>query len=377
MIYFEIKEYSIQASNIFEEVKHQWNEINTNPSLASESVLPTELSNIKDVTPYYLIVSKNHHPIGVIYYQMLHFNSSYIDLGVLDKWYYNLLQFFIRRIKTDLLICGNLFRIDFKGFDGLTGDEVTQITTQIIEENLFGKKICGSLLKDLEEHISLKTQSKFGFKAMHSDVTMEMQIRPTWQNIEDYHTDLTRKYRKRAQNIRKSLSAITIKTLSLNEIQNQTERIYQLYNEIVKKQIVRLGVLNGSYFVEMKQLFGDKFEVFGFYEGDAMVAFSSHIYYEGRMEIYYIGFSYPKNDKYQLYFNILFHGLQTAIEKKLIKIELGRTAKEAKASMGAEPAENINYYCINNPFLKTLFNKIRKNFAKKMGENWANRQPLK
>jgi hypothetical protein len=129
--------------------------------------------------------------------------------------------------------------------------------------------------------------------------------------------------------------------------------------------------------MEMKRQLKDKYKIYGFFHDGQLVAFSTHIHYGNSMEIYYIGFSYPQNNTFQLYFNILYHGLSIAIEKKYKSIELGRTAKEAKASMGAEPEASINYVCINNPFLNGLFNKIRKNFSRKMGETWANRQPLK
>ena len=103
MIQFKVKEYSIIASTSFKEVEKEWNQINSNTILTSTDLLPIEQSKIMDVTPYYLLVSKNQKLVGIIYYQMLHFNSSFIDLGILNKWYYNILQFFIRRIKTNLL----------------------------------------------------------------------------------------------------------------------------------------------------------------------------------------------------------------------------------------------------------------------------------
>jgi len=377
MIKFQVQQFTVQAYNIFDDVSEEWIKFNKNPSLCPENLLTIENSHVNDVTPYYLLVFKKGEMKGIIYYQMLHFNSSFIDLGILNKWYYNLLQFFIRRIKTNLLICGSLFRIGFKSFDGISGDHAAMITKSIAEDSLLEKRVCGVLMKDLEEDLGLKAQNRYGYKPMLSDVTMEMSLRENWNVFEDYLNDLKRKYKKRVKKIIKDGEALEVRILSLEEIETYTPLLYNLYAEIVQKQIVRLGVLNGTYFLEMKRQLKDKYEVFGFFEEGQLIAFSTHIYYEDSMEIYYIGFSYAHNNNYQLYFNILYHGLDIAIQKKFKKIELGRTAKEAKASMGAEPEGNINYYCINNPFLNGLFNKIRKNFTKKMGENWASRQPLK
>lgn len=377
MIQFQVQHYTLKSYNHFDSIKESWVAFNSNPSLCPENLIAIENSEIKDVTPYYVMVFEQGKLVGIIYYQMLHFNSSFIDLGILNKWYYNLLQFFIRRIKTNLLICGSLFRIDFKGFDGISGDEVAMITKTIAEDSLLGKRICGILMKDLELNLGLKTQNLFKFKPMHSDVTMVMSTRDSWNNMDDYLNDLKRKYRKRVQKIMSDGKSLNVKELDLDEIKHYETEITELYHQIVRKQIVRLGVLNGLYFLEMKRQLKDKYKIYGFFHEDQLVAFSTHIHYENSMEIYYIGFSYQQNNTFQLYFNILYHGLSVAIEKGYKSIELGRTAKEAKASMGAEPTANINYYCINNPFLNGLFNKIKKNFTRKMGETWANRQPLK
>lgn len=375
---FKVNEFSIQVYCKFEDAMPFWLPLLSNNSMLTEAnLLPLENSIVPNISPFYAIVSKGGKKIGVIYYQMLHFNASFIDLGILNKWYYSLLQFFIRRIRTNLLICGNLFRISFKGFDGISAATVAVITKKIAENNLLQKKVCGVLIKDLDKKLDLRTKKKFAYRQMSADVTMEITLRPKWLKMEDYINDLTRKYKKRAKSILASKNDLEIRVLTLSEIKQYQEKMGELYQQIVKKQTVRLGVLNGAYFANLKQYLQENYEIFGFFKGPEMLAFSSHIYYKNEMEISYIGINYQHNNTYQLYFNILMHGLEIAIAKKHQKLELGRTAKEAKASMGAEPVENINYYCINNPFLNSLFNKIKKNFEKEMGENWANRQPLK
>ena len=64
------------------------------------------------------------------------------------------------------------------------------ITKTIAEESLLGKRISGILMKDLEIDLGLKTQNLFKFKPMHSDVTMVMPIRNSWNNMDDYLNDL-------------------------------------------------------------------------------------------------------------------------------------------------------------------------------------------
>ena len=49
--------------------------------------------------------------------------------------------------------------------------------------------------------------------------------------------------------------------LNLAEIKQHESEISELYNQIVRKQIVRLGVLNGLYFMEMKRQLKDKYKI--------------------------------------------------------------------------------------------------------------------
>src|SRR5690606_20143087 len=123
----------------------------------------------------------------------------------------------------------------------------------------------------------------------------------------------------------------------------------------------------------------ENFKVFAYYLDKKLVAFSSHIYYPGRncMEIHYIGLDYEYNAQYNLYFNILFDGIRTAIELKMGRIEMGRTAREAKASAGAEAVENFNYIWLRPGIGRLGLSVISKKFESQIGEDWKNRSPFK
>ena len=371
--------FELEYASSFEEVRPQWNELNGNPGLDEECLLSVEKAKIKDLTFYYVLVRENGKLVGLIYYQMLHFNANFLDLGLLNKWYFNFIQFFINRLQTNLLINGNLFRTGIPMFYGITEERLGWITERIAKERLFGNRVCGMMIKDVKRPMKSRVMENLGYKQMVSDVVMELHRRDHWVTLKDYQSDLKRKYRKRFEKIQSNLGYIQIRKLTETELYNWQPELERLYKNIVAEQVVRLGILNGAYFYEMKQYLKDRFEVFGLFEKstNTLVGFSSHIYYDESMETHYIGMDYHYNNKYQLYFLILYHGLETCLNHQKKKLELGRTAKEAKASMGATPFENLNYYKINNPFLSELFNKIRKNFARKTGENWMNRQPLK
>jgi hypothetical protein len=148
-----------------------------------------------------------------------------------------------------------------------------------------------------------------------------------------------------------------------------------LYLELVNKQMITIGTLNSSYFANMKKQLNERFECFGFFKEDELVAFSSHIYYptKNEMEIHYIGINGQLNNQYQLYFNILCHGVETAINKQFVSLELGRTAKEAKANMGAVAQVNQSYVWLSSRILRSIFKYMSSN----SDNSKINRQPFK
>jgi hypothetical protein len=125
----------------------------------------------------------------------------------------------------------------------------------------------------------------------------------------------------------------------------------------------------------MKKVLNERFECFGIFKDDELIAFSSHIYYPNKneMEIHYIGINSQLNNQYQLYFNILCHGVETAINKQCNTLELGRTAKEAKANMGAVAQINQSYVWLSNGILRSIF----KYMSNSSDNSSINRQPFK
>ena len=87
-----------------------------------------------------------------------------------------------------------------------------------------------------------------------------------------------------------------------------------------------------------------------------MIGFYTYIFYTNEMETHYIGLDYAYNDTHKTYFNILFLSVQKMIERKYEKLELGRTAKEAKANLGAVPKQIFNYVKVKNPLAKITLN---------------------
>jgi hypothetical protein len=108
-----------------------------------------------------------------------------------------------------------------------------------------------------------------------------------------------------------------------------------------------------------------------------MTGFYTYIFYGSQMETHYIGLDYHFNNIHKTYFNILFLSVQKMIEGRYEKLELGRTAKEAKANLGAFPKQIFNYLKIKNPLARIVFNYFLKKFNNAENLKKLERIPLK
>jgi hypothetical protein len=375
--------YRFESYSTFNKVETVWSNIlPPNHHLLCKDIKALEVSNPADINFNYVNIFRNNKLIGVMYVQCLNFNKKHYNHSIFDKNVLKLLKECIVKQSVNILICGNIFRVNFQGFyfvdktDKESIFDCLQLYRKSIKKE---KEICGILVKDCSREFDETQFTCHKFNSFKQDLTMEMKIESDWKTFESYTSDLSRKYRQRASKIRKSLLEIQIKELTIEEIQNYKGRIDELYLNIVNKQSLALGILNVNYFLEMKLALQDKFKLFGFFKNNELLAFSSHIYYplKNRMEIHYIGLDYNFNQEFNLYFNILFNGIEQAIEGKYNSIEMGRTAREAKANAGAYPVENYNYVWIKPGLIKIAVKFIGSWFDRNIGEDWLKRSPFK
>jgi hypothetical protein len=206
---------------------------------------------------------------------------------------------------------------------------------------------------------------------------MEIARRPHWNSFDDYLNDLTKKYFKRAKKVMQAFEDVTTKELNAAEILENAREINRLYCNVINKQKVRLGIINAAYLYELKLDLSDRFELHALYLNNVMIGFYTYIFYGNEMETHYIGLDYTYNDSHKTYFNILFLSVHKMIERKYEKLELGRTAKEAKANLGAFPKQIFNYVKVTNPVAKIALNYFLKRFNRSENQKQLERSPLK
>ncbi len=165
------------------------------------------------------------------------------------------------------------------------------------------------LIKDWNQEIDASWVGQFNFSLWSPDLTMKLDINPSWRSFEDYVMALRHRYAQRARKARKTIRCITRKELSLSEIEAYAPNLEWLYMEVVKRKTIRLMLVNEQYFVQMKRTYGDCFRIYGYLFEKGLIGFSSSILHEEQWELHYIGIDYAFNERYWLYFNMLFDAL--------------------------------------------------------------------
>lgn len=339
-----------------------------------------EKSGIENIQNYYVVVEENGEPLFLAYYQLLsvipkHFNLSHRKVQKFA------LSLALRIVKPTLLIAGNLFRHDTLFYQYLKPNLDEQKTVDLYQQTLAHMvqytNASGIFLKDVDENQATAIKEGNQYIEMENDISMEITLPECWTSFADYEKALKHKYLQRCRKTRKSFTDIRIVEFSLEDIEKYSTLMEALYLQVSQKQLVCMGILNDSFFVELKKSFGDDYKVFGYFQNDTLIAFSSAILHQQKYDMNYIGFDYHANQSLQLYFNILFHCLEMAIELKCTALILGRTALEAKAILGCKPDYRYSFYKLRNVVVHWFFTMVSSYFKEQQGEKWKERHPFK
>ncbi len=335
---------------------------------------------IPNLTSYYLLASAGDAVVFVCYFQLLSVKPIHFNLGE-KKTQQFWLNLALNIVKPTLLVAGNLFRHDesfFQFADELQSpNQRADIYQQAVSFMISHTNASGIFLKDVPAEIAREIARDESYQAMQDDISMEIIIPDRWKSLTDYEKDLKHKYLQRSKKMRKAFEPVHVRELDEAELQKYAAQIFQLYMQVTQKQIVSMGMLNEDFFVQLKKVMRHHYRVCGFFVDDELIAFSSAILHDGIYDMNYIGINYQHNAAYHLYFNILFHCLESAILSGADKLILGRTAIEAKAIMGCTPDYRFSFYKLRNVVVNWFYQRVSKYFSESQGEKWKDRHPFK
>lgn len=341
-----------------------------------------EDSKIDNLTHYYGVLTVNGVMVGGMYLQRLAVNKDHYpdfsNTGTIAGHVYKT----VSKRSYGLLVAGNLFYTGFPSYwfnnQAISTNIFYKAFKQAINKLLSATKSSALMLKDVDVQLKKQLETKnWGFTHMGEDIFMQMTLNPGWKTLDDYTKSLTKKYVARIKKMQVGRWELTTRMLNLSEIEAYLPDIERLYLDVCGHSSVKIGILNGDYFVNMKNVLGEKFEVWGWFKGDKMMAFTTSVIENGDYEVYYIGYSEADNKTYCIYPNILLHGVERSILLHKNTLKLGRTALEAKAIIGCKPVYLDNYIKLKSKPMQLGLKYMLKAFATERGYEWKKRNPFK
>lgn len=364
-----------------------WNSVVNNKniylSLSYLKALETSLNDEMEFR-YIIFYDKDSKPVSIASVQLLNFvdkNSKYNELlcKVGDAVKNKLLDM----LDIKVMVCGNVFACGENGFlftNDIKPEEAYKNLSQGLYRLRESEKINGQvsivLLKDFwPKSFTVSDKVKENqFRDFKIDVNMLLDIHPSWQNIDDYLSSMTTKFRTKAKSCFKKSKQIVVKDFSVNDIETYKEKIEVLYDDVIERADFKFGKLNGESFKNFKESLDDQFSLKGYFLNDKLVGFSTAFISNGIVDAGYVGIDYEFNYDYAVYQLMLYDYVALAISNQSTELRLGRTAEEIKSCLGAKPVDMKLYLRHRN----TVSNKLIKPIIESISPSEFNiRKPFK
>ena len=398
------KDISVVIYHSIHDVGEEWNAAAPEHNLFLQK---TYLQLLEDNPPenvhfVYMLYFKKSKPVGVAIGQVGNFSA---DKNINDETsseaeesktrclilgVSNFLKSFVaKKVDITAFVCGNALltgeshNICFRDGEVTKEDEynILNDTMIFVQKELDKKDVHISLTYLKEYHQSQRPLSqkllveKNKYHEFTAQPNMVLDFREDWNSFDDYLAAMSSKYRVRVKRAFKKGVAIERKDFGVTEIEENLERIYDLYSRIADGSVFNLVKLNPRYFVALKEKLGDDFKMTGYYIDGKLAAFFTTIKNYHEIEAHFLGYDETYNREHQMYLNILYDIIKIGFEQGCKCIVFARTALEIKSSVGAEPHEMYWYLRHRNKISNRFLSQIVDYLNPK--DEWVQRKPFK
>lgn len=396
------KDISVVIYHSIHDVGEEWNVAAPKHNLFLQT---TYLQLLEDNPPenvhfVYMLYYKQSKPIGVAIGQVGNFsaeksiNDSHEPEEKKNPCPFSVITNFIKSFvakKVDItaLVCGNALLTGERHNICFQPGEVTEEqeyhilndTMKYVQKELDKKGIHISLtyLKEYHQHQRPTAKKllveKNRFHEFTAQPNMVLNFREDWKSFDDYLAAMSSKYRVRVKRAFKKGNAIERRNFSVKDIEDNLDRIYELYSRIADASVFNLVKLNPRYFVALKEKLGEDFRLTAYYVDGELAAFFTTIKNYHELEAHFLGYDETYNRAHQMYLNILYDIIKISFEQGCNCIVFARTALEIKSSVGAEPHEMYWYLRHRNKISNRFLSQIVDYLNPK--DDWVQRKPFK
>jgi hypothetical protein len=291
--------------------------------------------------------------VGVACFQLLDLEDNGSDYGSAVRRLGAVIgSRIVRELKVSTLVCGNAFHCGDHGAHFVAGISAGEqrralelAMEQLRADERLDPKVAVLLFKDLRPdqlEVAQVLEEK-GYHPLAMDVNMVLDISPTWKDLDGYQAALTAKARTRVRSILGRSAGVEIRDLSAGEIQQEVSALQSLFDHVLARAPFLFGRLNVAVYARWKELLGDQLVFHGYYIDGRLVGFNAAFVLGDVLDAQFVGIDYARNPDHLLYQRMLLDLLEVALARGLHRINLGRTAEQAKSALGARPVGLLFY----------------------------------
>ena len=208
-----------------------------------------------------------------------------------------------------------------------------------------------------------------------SQPNMIFEVNPLWNQEEDYVNALTKKYRDQYKRSRNKATGIEKRELTLDEIEDQQEIIYDLYLHVAEHAPFNTFYLPKNHFYVLKEKLKKDFMLYGYFIDGKLIGFNTLIKNGKSLDTYFLGYDEKIQKEKMLYLNMLYDMIACGIHLKFENIIFGRTALEIKSSVGATDTPMFGFMKHSQPIINHFLGQIF-NYLEPV-TTWKRRSPFK
>jgi predicted N-acyltransferase len=178
-------------------------------------------------------------------------------------------------------------------------------------------------------------------------------------DFKEYCAALKTRYRQQINRSVRKLEKGAIAPLVLSDtkeiLERYTPEVHALYQQMVAKSDVKLEVLPIEYFRQIALELGAQADLITLLKDSKIIAFGWALRDRSTYHLTYAGVDYSLNHEFDLYFNLMYAGLDRALRDGFETINVGQTAAAFKARIGCENAPLYVFAKGLGPVMSRLF----------------------
>lgn len=340
---------------------------------------------------YILAEDQDGRPVAVASFHILSMRDGEIGDLIDGKWLHRLIRPVASLLGESsqstpvrVLLCGSALG---SGEFGFHYDE-TQIEPQAAfslltrmmdrikrEEQQQGRPIGVMAIRDFgpDHQGHAKALPEAGYSPLVAEPAMVVPLDPSWTSMNDYMGAMSAKYRKRVKDARKYGKGLIKSQLNAEQIEANSGRIKELFDNVIGQAGFRLTNLEPTTFVQMKRELPEAFHFTAYHLEEKMVGFTVLYTMGEESEAHLVGIDYEYNIPTRLYQNMLYDFIECSMEHGCKCVHMGRTALEIKSTVGAEPVDLAFYVRHSHPLYNSL---IRPALSLIPETEWTQRRPF-